>query len=379
MREEESQTAHPLDAAAADPTTAAAVAADWGPGYQLWQSLLALLAQRGPDGTTSIVRMASHLLILFVAVAIIGMSRIKLPDWEIVQNPTNSAGAETLAAQPGLPRRSISVVGALVRAAAPITQLHERPLLAPTVYKVQPGDTLYAIADKFHISAETVMWANGMEQNPDLLRLDQELLILPVSGVLHVVVQGDTVDSVAKKYKANPADIISLETNHLDPQNPVLTPGAKVIVPGGSKPQVQRPVITYAAQSATSKSTTDAKAKGRFVWPASGMVTQGFASLHRAVDIGAQYGSPVKASDAGVVVVAGWSNVGYGNYIVIDHGNGYQTLYGHLSKIYVRVGQGVGQGATIGLVGSTGNSTGPHLHFEIHQSGSQRNPFNYLP
>jgi murein DD-endopeptidase MepM/ murein hydrolase activator NlpD len=376
MREEESQTAYEIDSAALPAASVAAAAADWGPGYRLWQSLLALLAQRGPDGTTSIVRLASHLLILFVAVAIIAASRIQLPDWEIAEIDAATTEAETVAAQPGLPRHEISVVGALVRAAAPITQIHVEPQTnEPIMYKVQPGDTLYAIADKFHISAETVMWANGMEQNPDLLRLDQELIILPVSGVLHTVAQGDTVDSIAKKYKADPAALVGMEANHLDPKNPVLTPGAKVIVPGGSKPQVLRPAITYGAP----QSSVDAKAIGRFVWPASGMVTQRYASLHRAVDIGAAYGSAIKASDAGVVVVAGWSNVGYGNYVVLDHGNGYQTLYAHMSKILVRVGQGVAQGTTIGRVGSTGNSTGPHLHFEIHKSGVQMNPFNYLP
>ena len=109
------------------------------------------------------------------------------------------------------------------------------------------------------------------------------------------------------------------------------------------------------------------------------MITQRYAPLHRAIDIAAGYGSSVKASDAGYVVMAGWSNVGYGNCVVLDHGNGYQTLYAHLSKIYVVVGNSVAQGAAIGAVGSTGNSTGPHLHFEIRQGGSQMNPFNFLP
>ena len=108
-------------------------------------------------------------------------------------------------------------------------------------------------------------------------------------------------------------------------------------------------------------------------------MTQGYKKYHLAVDIARANGTPVMAADSGYIVVAGWSNEGYGNYIVVDHGNGFQTLYGHLSKIFVKVGDAVGRGTVIGNMGSTGRSTGPHLHFEIRKSGVRLNPIGYLP
>ncbi len=347
---------------------------EWGPGYRLWQALLGLLAQRGPEGTTSLVRMASHLVVLLVAVAVLWISRVQLPAWEIAQAQTEQpvvqedevplpAGAEAAG------------VTALVRVARPFTLVPDRPRIEIITHTVVAGDTLYDIAEQYNISAETVMWANDMELNPDLLRLGQELTVLPVNGVYHTVASGDTVESVAKKYKASAANITAFELNGLDAKNPQIAIGQKLVVPGGSKPQVVRQVQIFSGPVPTGAS----RGTGRFVWPASGSITTGFKPLHQAIDIGAWTGAPVKASDSGYVAAAGWSNVGYGYYIVLDHGNGFQTLYAHLSRFFVNAGDSVAQGTTIGLVGSTGNSTGPHLHFELIQNGVHRNPFGYLP
>ena len=171
----------------------------------------------------------------------------------------------------------ISAAGSLVRSAVPVTLAAERPRTSSiTTYTVQAGDTLWGIAAKLNLDAETLIWANGMEDNPDLLRLGQDLTVLPVNGVLHTVVKGDTVESVAKKYKAKPEDILGFENNHLDPKNPALAVGTKIIVPSGTKPMPARP------GSPTRAPTKRAPVvRGHFVWPTSGSITQSFWAYHR--------------------------------------------------------------------------------------------------
>ena len=258
---------------------------------------------------------------------------------------------------------------------APTEEPHPLQRQGIITYAVQTGDTLYGIAEEFGISADTIMWASaGLESHPDLLRIGQELTILPVDGVYHTVVQGDTLASIAQQYKVDVLAIIGCEYNNLqNPQN--LSLGQQIIVPGGKKPYQPRVVHVYSGPVPEGV----AKGTGSFGWPTSGTVTQGFKPMHQAIDIGAPTGTPVVAADSGYVVTAGWSEYGYGKYVVIDHGNGFQSLYAHLHTILVQVGQSVSRGEKIGSVGTTGRATGPHLHFEIRYNGVQRNPFGYLP
>jgi murein DD-endopeptidase MepM/ murein hydrolase activator NlpD len=351
-------------------------AEQWGPGYRLWQAVVAALAQRGPEGTTSLVRVASHLVVILVAVLVLWFSRVQLPRLELVSVQQPEAAAIETEQELALAGTEASTdTGALVREAVPFTLIPERPRTEVVVHSVVAGDTLYALAQKYGLRAETLIWANNMELNPDLLRLGQKLTILPINGVYHTVVAKDTIEGIAKQYKAKPADIIAYKGNNLDPKNPVITVGQKLIVPGGSKPMPQKLVRIYSGPVPANAS----KGTGRFVWPTSGRITQSFKPYHRAIDIAGWTGAQIKAADSGYVVESGWSNEGYGNYIVIDHRNGFQTLYGHLSRLFVNAGESVGKGALIGLMGTTGNSTGPHLHFEIRQSGVQINPFGRLP
>jgi len=148
----------------------------------------------------------------------------------------------------------------------------------------------------------------------------------------------------------------------------------RLIVAGGEKPYVPKVVTAYSGSV-----PQGARGTGRFQWPVLGTVTQGYWWGHRALDLGAGTGSPVYAADGGFVSFAGWTDIGYGNLVVIDHANGYATYYAHLSAFRVYVGQSVQRGRLIGLVGSTGNSTGPHLHFEIRYNSSLLNPGVYLP
>lgn len=242
-------------------------------------------------------------------------------------------------------------------------------------YHVQENDTVLGIAQKFGLKGTSLLWANdALADNPDLLRVGQRLNILPVDGALHTVVKGDTIESIAAYYKVKPEVITGYPGNELSPPY-TLQPGQKLIIPGGIKPYIPKRVTVYEGPI-----PKDAKkGSGAFVWPMSGIITQKYWQGHQAIDIYAPKGTPIVASDSGFVAVVRYSNVSYGNTVIIDHGNGFQTLYSHFSVIYVEVGQSVAKGEVLGLCGRTGKATGPHLHFEIIKDGIRRNPLAYLP
>jgi murein DD-endopeptidase MepM/ murein hydrolase activator NlpD len=264
----------------------------------------------------------------------------------------------------------------LVRAAAPHTIIPDRSKEEIKTYVVEFGDTIVGIAQRYGLNPETIMWSNPtLGDNPDLLRVGQELVILPINGVYHQVGSEDTIEGIAATYKADPTAIIAYPLNKLDPENPVIQPGQWLVVPDGEKPYVPRTVTAYSGPPPDDAT----KGTGAFGWPASGKITQDYWAGHPGLDIAGWVGAPVAAADSGHVVAAGWSNSGYGNFIVIDHGNGFQTLYGHLNAFLVNKGDNVAKGQTIAEMGTTGNSTGPHLHFEIRQGTVQRNPYGFLP
>jgi LysM repeat protein len=261
----------------------------------------------------------------------------------------------------------------LTRGAAPITIIPERGRQGVVVYVVQSGDNVSKIAQSFGLRPETILWSNPeLETWPDYILVGQELFILPENGAYHEVKAGDTLDSIAKRYSVDPSVIVECPYNDLaEPYE--LQPGQRVVVPGGTRPLVPRYV------QATAPPPSDAPlGTGNFMWPASGYLTQGYWLGHQAIDIGASTGTPIYAADTGYIAATGWMG-GYGNYIIVNHGNGFETLYAHLSEIRVIAGQGVQRGHLIGLMGSTGRSTGPHLHFEVRQGGVKRNPLGFLP
>jgi murein DD-endopeptidase MepM/ murein hydrolase activator NlpD len=245
-------------------------------------------------------------------------------------------------------------------------------------YTVQAGDTVLGIAEKFGLKPETIQWSNpGLELNADLIRPGDTLQILPIDGAIHTVTSGDTLGGIASKYKVTVEDIAGYGGNGLADTSAALTIGMKLVIPNGTKTQVNQQAVAYSSGAAPANAKIGG---GNFSWPASGSINQRYWSGHAAIDVGAWTGAPVTAADGGYVAVAagGW-NAGYGNHVIIDHGNGFVTLYAHLNSIFVKPGESVASGQQIGSVGNTGNSTGPHLHFELRYQGVPRNPLNYLP
>jgi murein DD-endopeptidase MepM/ murein hydrolase activator NlpD len=259
-------------------------------------------------------------------------------------------------------------------------------------YTVQKGDSIFSISNKYGLKPDTILWANYdiLNDNPDMLSVGQNLVIPPVDGVLHKWQDGDTIESVAASYKTTPEKILLWPTNNLEMENPKVESGSLVMVPDGKREFRQWVVATVWRPSAgATKTISDqctisgagAYGTGAFVWPAGNHFLSGndYWDGHLGIDIAAGLGAPIYAADSGVVVHAGPIAGGYGNMVMIDHGNGYHTVYAHLSQVNVRCGQSVLKGNTIGLAGSTGNSTGPHLHFEVRFMGGFVNPWYVLP
>ncbi len=240
-------------------------------------------------------------------------------------------------------------------------------------YQVQEGDTIKSIAAKFGVSESTIRWQNNL--TGDRIKVGQTLEILPVTGVAHKVIKGDTVYSIAKKYDSDAQAVADFPFNTFSNDETFeLAIGQIVIVPDGVRPSE---MVAPRVRQVTPDAGT-VVASGQFVWPTKGIITQRFSWYHPGLDIANPALPDDLAADSGHVIAAGWDGSGYGNRVIIDHGNGYKTLYGHLSQIYVIPGQTVGRGARIGRMGNTGRSTGAHTHFEIYLNGVRVNPLSYL-
>ena len=265
-------------------------------------------------------------------------------------------------------------------------------------YTVRNGDTIWSIASRFGLEPSTIVWANSLT-NADVLVIGQPLTIPPMNGVLHRVVDGDTLESVAERYGVKPEQIAAFAPNGLGGgSSPV--PGNDLVVPGGTPPAPPPPIIAEPAQSdpvvaapsnptgaaPTATASSGTRAVGAFIWPATGALTTYFGDNpgyygsggHNGLDIANALGTPLLAADGGVVVFSGWQG-GLGYAVAVDHENGFVTWYGHASALAVRSGTRVSRGDVIAYMGSTGNSTGSHIHFVIVRNGVYVDPLAYLP
>ncbi len=322
--------------------------------------------------------------------------------------PANAALAAPLPSEtptdipPDLPEFITGTVGyaGIPRLAFFHTNVPARPRTEIITYTVQSGDTIFGIAEKFNLKPETILWGNyyTLLDIPENLQVGVVLNILPVDGVYHKWSKGEGLNGVAKGYHVTPDVIVNWPGNHLDANavgdfsHPNIDPGTWLVVPGG-----HRELVSWSAPRITRTNPAVAKifgpgscgtimegavGTGTFVWPAGNHYLSGYnySSIHKGIDVAGGMGAPIYAADSGVIVYEGWNNYGYGNVVVIDHGNGWQTLYAHQSQINVVCGQSVNKGDVIGLFGSTGNSSGPHLHFEMRSDAyGIVNPWDFLP
>jgi murein DD-endopeptidase MepM/ murein hydrolase activator NlpD len=266
----------------------------------------------------------------------------------------------------------------------------DKPRYKPVEYRVVRGDSVFAIAESYKLAPETVLWANYdvLQDDPHSLQPGQVLTIPPTDGIYYQWKENDTLESVSEEFKTEIESILNYPGNDIDLTNPKVESGSWVMIPGGERKFVQWLVPTIASGASGTSSTNQnacpggAVGGGGFVWPANSHSLSGndYWSGHLGIDIAAGAGEAVYAADSGVVTMAqGGYNYGYGNVVQIDHGNGYSTVYAHLSAYFVSVCGSVSAGQQIATAGNTGNSQGAHLHFEVRQGGGFINPWFVLP
>jgi murein DD-endopeptidase MepM/ murein hydrolase activator NlpD len=357
----------------------------------------------------SAMRIATNALtILFVILVVWLMQTLYKPanlGWatnvQAAENATPSPAPALAAVQ--LPAPAAFIPDGLARQAISHTTIPSRPRIDVVKYTVLKGDSIFSIADKFGLKPTTILFGNyaSLKDSPDLLKPGQVLNILPVDGTYYQWQGSESLTKVAQVFGVDPQDVVSYPGNHLDPDtigdlgHPSIPGGTWLIVPGGV-----REFTSWTAPAQLVRTNPSTHVWGPGVCSGIGYVQVGYGTFvyptvehwlsgtpytpsirHFGVDFAGAQGNGVFATDAGTIVYSGWNDWGYGNLIIIDHGNGWQSLYAHLSQINVGCGQNVGQNDLIGLVGMTGGtSTGPHLHFELMNSVyGYVNPLDYMP
>ncbi len=375
---------------------------DAGPVTRFVQSMLHLgLGDFLLRAATNILSIAAILVVIWLAHTYFGRKS--------AQAQGDGVGPQFLTAVPapalsgGAPV-DLSSAG-IIRAADIHTNVPARPRQDIISYTVQGGDTVSGIADRYGLDPKTIFAANYtiLQDDPHNLQPGQVLKILPVDGVIWEWTGGIPFGQWAAYFKVKPEDIINYPANGLnpaavgDPANANIKVGTELIVPGGfyqyHTPGGIAPGFTRSnppsAQVAGSghcppiPANTGATGLGTFVYPTDRHYLSGFdystKTNHLGIDLAANLGDNIYAADGGVVVYAGSNGYGYGNMIMVDHGTGFQTLYAHLSQIFVSCGQNVTQGQTVGAAGMTGHASGPHLHFEVRTATAVIDPWTVLP
>lgn len=249
------------------------------------------------------------------------------------------------------------------------TTKSERPRDQIEVYTVASGDTLGKIAEKYSVSIDSIKWLNDTKS--ETLSIGQQIKIPPVTGIVHKVKDGETVYTIAKKYKTDAQKIVNFPFNDFtDLDTFALSAGQSLVVPDGVMPEAPR--IAFV------QPPVFAGGSGQFLWPAGGLITQYPIWYHLAMDIANPTAPGIASAEGGTVTLVEYLRYGYGQHVIVSHGDGLSTLYGHLSEIYVKPGDKVSRGQIIGRMGSTGRSTGTHLHFEVRKNGIVVNPLPFL-
>ena len=364
------------------------------------------LRRLGLGNTTLRIATAVTTLVLVLLVVWV-MDTLHIEDQPQADTAIDIANAETLTAPTAtVPSPAFSASGGAIQSLARDLDLHtllpDRQSRDKVIqYTIEYGDTIFSIAEKYNLQPETILWGNiyTIGDDPHTILPGQVLNILPVDGVYHRWSAGEGLNAVATYYGVTPEDIIEWPGNDLDEDeigdyaNPNIPDSTMLVIPGGTGIYTdwRTPRITR-DEPATAKNLGSGACTGSydgitgslaFIWPTTERYLSGYdyspETNHYGIDIAGSLGNPIYAADHGVVVYAGWNEYGYGEMIVIDHGYGWQTLYAHLSQINVVCGQDIYQGDIIGLMGSTGNSSGPHLHFEMRSDDYGRvNPWNFL-
>ena len=360
---------------------------------------------RGESGTGHplLIRTTAHLTVVVLALTAIGLSDLTIPAPQIAaggsgdgdtlsvasltaEDPTPSPNPVATNSQPSRSNTSDTI------ARQPVlhTTFPDRPRAEVITYTVREGDNISTIAYQHGLSPQTIVWSNSeaIQDAPWLIRPGLQLFILPVDGVYHTVSAGETVGSIAAEYDVEPSALYNQWNDVVEGDS--LYEGQLLVVPQGTgweitwTPPEPEPTQTYAYRVSSASGVAAPAARNYFILPTGSRRVSGWYFRdrrnpgHIGLDYACRLGDPLYAADSGVVTISGWSG-GYGILVEIDHRNGYVTRYAHLSRLHVSAGQAVSQGAVIGLCGSTGWSTGPHLHFEIRRHGVPQDPLRYQP
>ncbi len=349
-----------------------------------------------------LLRAATNIFSIIAILVVIWLAQMYFRQ-PVAQTPGNNPSAQNQTAIPPVEPAvgsklplDLSSFG-IVRQANLHTNAPEKARADIVEYTVQAGDTIIDIAQNYGLDPKTVFAANYnlLEDDPHNLQVGQQLTILPVDGVLRVWFPGEKISTVATYYQVKPEDFLNYPPNHLDPNTTQIAAGTPVIIPGGvyqyhTPGQIplgitrSNPASAQVGGSgACHPITGGAVGTGSFVYPTDRHFLSGFdystKTNHLGIDLAANLGDNIYAADGGVVVYAGANSYGYGNMVMIDHGTGFQSLYAHLSAIFVNCGDNVTQHQVIGAAGATGHASGPHLHFEVRTATAVINPWDVLP